>query len=122
MQQFYALVAADGRLDLDPAEAARREVAWWHVHRVHQRESDLSEDDLTAALIGLYSYVYGTDEEAMEPAARLRVLAMRLSDEWVEAGCDLESPLLRDERRALVASYSALRDAVDRAQPSGSEG
>jgi hypothetical protein len=40
---------------------------------------------------------------------------MRLSDEWVASGCELASPVLGDERRTLVASYSALREAVDRA-------
>jgi hypothetical protein len=42
---------------------------------------------------------------------------MRLSDEWVTAGCDLADPLLVRERKALVASYSALRDAVSRVRP-----
>jgi hypothetical protein len=114
MQRFYTLVRDDGHLSFDPAEAARREVAWWHIHRVHQREADLSEDDLVAALVDLYSYVYGTGPQPVREAAVHRVLAMRLSDEWVEAGCDLASPLLVEERRALVASYAALREAVDR--------
>ena len=115
MTRFYALVSADGELHLDPAEAARREVEWWRIHRLHQRESALTEDDLVAALVHLYSYVYGIDPEAVRPAAEHRVVAMRLSDEWVEAGCDLASPLLAEERRALVASYTALRDSIDRA-------
>jgi hypothetical protein len=114
MRRFYALVAADGRLQLDPTEAARREVEWWRVHRVHQREEDLTEVELTDALVDLYSYVYDVDREPVRPAAYLRVVAMRLSDEWVEAGCDLESELLAEERRTLVASYAALRDGIDR--------
>jgi hypothetical protein len=122
MRRFYTLVERSSDLGLDPAEAARREVAWWHVHRVHQREHDLTEDDLVAALVDLYSYVYRADPTAVRPAAMLRVLAMRLSDEWMESGCDRASPLLRDERRALVASYAALREAVDRGAPSTSGG
>jgi hypothetical protein len=112
MRRFYALVSAEGQLQIDPAEAARREVEWWRIHRMHQREDELSEDDLTAALCELYSYVYSTSTDAVRAAADHRVVAMRLSDEWVDAGCNLYSPLLAAERRALVASYTALLDAV----------
>ena len=115
MQRFYRLVRTEGELSLDLVEAARREVQWWHIHRVHQREADLSEEDLVVALVDLYSYVYQADPDTVRLAATLRVLAMRLSDEWGEAGADAASPILRDERRALVASYAALREAVDRA-------
>ena len=48
----------------------------------------------------------------MRPAAAARVEAMDLSDAWVEAGCRADDPLLAQERAALVASYTALRDAV----------
>jgi hypothetical protein len=112
MRRFYALVATDGQLRLDPHEAARREVEWWRVHRLHQREPGLSEDDLARALRELYAYVYDGSPDAVAEAAAHRVVAMRLSDEWVAAGCDPESPLLAAERRALVASYAALRAAV----------
>jgi hypothetical protein len=115
MQRFYTMLARRKRLDLDPVEAARREVEWWRVHRVHQREDGLTEDDLTAAVAHLYSYVYGVPEPAVVEAAGLRVLAMRLSDQWVERGCDLADPLLGQERRTLVASYTSLREAIDRA-------
>ncbi|MEA2315505.1 MAG: hypothetical protein QOI03_2197 [Solirubrobacteraceae bacterium] len=33
---------------------------------------------------------------------------MRYSGKWVTAGCDLESPLIDDERAALVRSYTGL--------------
>jgi len=115
MRRFYELVSSAGQLELDPVEASRLEVEWWRVHRMHQRENELTEDDLTAALVDLYSYVYGIPGESVRPAAQLRVVAMRLSDEWVDAGCDLESPLLAEERRSLVGSYTALRDSIDRA-------
>ena len=114
MRRFYALVVADGQLRLDPAEAARREVDWWRVHRVHQREEGVSEDDLTKSLVELYSYVYSVDGSAVHEAAVQRMLAMRVSDEWVDAGCDLDDSRLVEERQRLVASYTALREAVDR--------
>jgi hypothetical protein len=114
MQRFYALVVRDGGLRLDPVEAARREVEWWRIHRMHQRESELSEDDLTDALVHLYSYVYSTADDGVREAARRRVVAMRYSDEWVEAGCSLTDPLLAQERAELVASYTALLAAVRR--------
>ena len=47
-------------------------------------------------------------------AARERALAMRHSDRWVQEGCDLASPLVREEREALVRSYAALLAAVHR--------
>jgi hypothetical protein len=111
MRRFYTLVT-NGELTLDPAEAARREVEWWRIHRYHQREESLSEDDLVDALCDLYSYVYSCSPEQVREAAWQRVIAMRLSDEWVDAGCDPASELLAAERRALVASYTALLDAV----------
>jgi hypothetical protein len=114
MRRFYALVAADGQLVLNPAEAARREVEWWRIHRVHQRDEGLTESDLARAVAHLYSYVYDVAEESVDAAARLRVDAMRLSDAWVDAGCELSDPRLADERTALVASYTELRDAIDR--------
>lgn len=112
MRRFYALVDKDGGLDIDPVEASRREVDWWRIHRVHQRENDLTDDDLTASVARLYSYVYSVPEADAREAARLRVDAMRLSDEWVAAGCDLDSPLLVEERRQLVSCYVALRAVV----------
>jgi hypothetical protein len=114
MRRFYALVQADGGLSIDPREAAEREVDWWRIHRIHQRESGLTEDDLTDSVAHLYSYVYSVPESAVHDAARLRVEAMRLSDEWVDAGCDLANPVLAEERRTLIESYRALRAAVGR--------
>lgn len=114
MRRFYTLVADSGGLRINPAEAARREVEWWRVHRMHQREDELSEDDLAAALVDLYSYVYGTGPDAVREAAQHRVVAMRHSDEWVRAGCATGDARLADERAELIASYTALRAAVAR--------
>ncbi|TCC65713.1 hypothetical protein E0H73_01915 [Kribbella pittospori] len=114
MRRFYELVAQDGELPLDPARAARLEVEWWRIHRAHQHDDAVTTDQLAAALVDLYSYVYDADPEAIRPAALKRVEAMDLSDRWVRAGCDHDDPLLAAERRALVASYAALRKAVER--------
>ncbi len=114
MRKFYALVANDQQLDIDPVRASELEVEWWRLHREHQHDPDIEESALVQALVDLYSYVYSTDPEPMRPAAAARVEAMDLSDAWVQAGCDLDDPLLAQERRALVASYTALRAAVSR--------
>ena len=50
----------------------------------------------------------------MTVAAEQRTLAMRYSDQWVEEGCNLASPLVEEERAALVRSYAGLLAAVHR--------
>jgi hypothetical protein len=113
MRRFYLLVARDsGDLQIDPQHAAELEVEWWRLHREHQHDSEVSRDALEQSLVDLYSYVYAADPDAVRPAAAARVEAMDLSDSWVAAGCDLDDPLLEQERAALVASYTALRRAV----------
>ena len=112
MRRFYALVAKDLGLDIDPTRAAELEVDWWRLHREHQHDPDLPERLLVTALVDLYAYVYGAPPQSMRDAARHRVEAMDLSDEWVAAGCRTDDPLLAAERRALVASHSALLKAV----------
>jgi len=47
MRRFYALVADDGQMSFDPGKAAKLEVEWWRVHRLHQREGQAVEDNLT---------------------------------------------------------------------------
>jgi hypothetical protein len=110
MRRFYELVP----LPLDPARAAHLEVEWWRVHRAHQHSADVTVAELESALVDLYSYVYDVDRESVGRAAQKRVEAMDYSDRWVRAGCDRDDPLLASERRALVASYAALRSAVER--------
>jgi len=118
MHRFYALVVAGGFGGFEPARAAWLEVEWWRVHREHQHPdrhpAGASESELVDALAALYGYVYGLPAAAVRPAAGLRVDAMAASDRWVAAGCASDDPLLARERRLLVASFSALRDAVDR--------
>jgi len=116
MREFYALVASSSGLDLDPTRAAELEVEWWRVHRAHQHDDDVTTEDLVGALSALYAYVYAVDAHLVRPAAERRVEAMDLSDAWVRRGCSLSDPLLSQERRALVASYAALLDAVDRSR------
>ena len=113
MRRFYELVSrTTGEMVLDPTRAAELEVEWWRLHREHQHDEGAEEPALVQALVDLYSYVYDAEPEAMRPAAQARVDAMGLSDRWVEAGCDLDDPLLAQEREQLVASYTALRQAV----------
>jgi hypothetical protein len=114
MRRFYTLVERRHRLGIDPARAAALEVAWWHLHRAHQHDPEVPRADLVAALVALYAYVYSAPPASMEAAADLRVEAMDLSDRWVAGGCALDDPLVAEERRTLVASHTALRDAVDR--------
>jgi hypothetical protein len=114
MRRFYALVADRGDLPIDPVRASALEVEWWRVHRAHQHHENVTRDQLVAALVDLYAYVYSAEPERVEAAARHRVEAMDLSDRWVEGGCDRSDPVLAAERRALVASHSALLDAVSR--------
>jgi hypothetical protein len=115
MRAFYALVAARHGESFDVAEAARREVEWWRVHRERQRETPGSPvDPLVAALADLYAHVYGIDPAAGRLAAQERALAMGISDRWVREGCDRASPLVAEERAALVRSYAALLAAVHR--------
>ncbi|MFF0345302.1 hypothetical protein [Kribbella sp. NPDC004875] len=113
MRRFYELVLLSGALAFEPVEAARLEVEWWRVHRAHQHSTEVTEPELVSALVDLYAYVFCARRDALEPAAQKRVDAMNLSDRWVEAGCHRDDPLLAAERRALVASYTALRAAVE---------
>jgi len=113
MRRFYTLVARSHGLAIDPIEAGRREVAWWHEHRVLQRErTDADEAGLVTALADLYSYVYGRPVQTMLAPARDRALAMRVSDAWVADGCSPQDPRVNEERRLLVRSYARLLDVV----------
>jgi hypothetical protein len=114
MRRFYSLVSRHLDLSLDPERAARLEVEWWRLHREHQHDPDVSSEALVQSLVDLYAYVYDAPPESVLDAARHRVEAMDHSDAWVANGCDAEDPLLVRERRALVASHTALRRAVGR--------
>ena len=115
MERFYRLVKRRHGEAFNPADAARLEVEWWRVHREHQHYGTADGDGpLIAALASLYSYVYGVSTEAVHLPAEQRALAMRHSDRWVKEGCDVSSPLVAEERAALVRSYAGLLAAVHR--------
>jgi hypothetical protein len=84
------------------------------VHRDVQRREIGDEVALADALAALYAHVYAVPAGDCRLAAQERALAMRHSDRWVQEGCDPESPLVPQEREALVRSYSALLAAVHR--------
>lgn len=113
MTRFYRMAERAGRLSIDPRIAAELEVAWWQTHRAHSH-AQATDEDLLGALVGLYCYVYQADPADVRRAAELRVQAMALSDAWVAGGCRLDDPTLAQERLALVASFTALREARDR--------
>jgi hypothetical protein len=115
MERFYRLGARHHDEPFDPARAAELEVEWWRVHRHHQRNGSGPDGrPLVAALAALYSYVYGVLEHDVRVAAEQRALAMDHSDRWVKDGCDPTSPLIDEERAALVRSYAGLLAAVHR--------
>jgi hypothetical protein len=115
MERFYRLVAGRHDEPFDPHRASELEVEWWRVHREHQREHPGGDErPLVAALAALYAYVYGVPEAEVTGAAEQRALAMRYSDQWVEEGCNPVSPLVAQERAALVRSYAGLLAAVHR--------
>lgn len=116
MARFYALVRDRHHERFDPQVAARLEVEWWRVHREHQHHG--GEDRgraLIDALASLYAYVYGVSVQDVHRAAQQRALAMDISDSWIAKGCDPASPLIAEERAALIRSYAALLSAVHRA-------
>jgi hypothetical protein len=112
MRRFYALLRLSHGEPADPAHAAWLEVEWWRVHRVHQRGDSGDPQPLVDALSRLYAYIFGAEEVALWPAAEHRARAMDISDQWVDEGCQPDSPLLPAERAALVRSYAALLAAV----------
>lgn len=114
MARFYALVARHHGERFDPVRAAELEVEWWRVHRAHQYGDLDGSRPLVEALASLYAFTYGVAEDEVRLAAEQRALAMDVSDAWVRQGCELSSPLLIDERAALVRSYAALLAAVHR--------
>jgi hypothetical protein len=117
MRKFYALVAKTHGETFDVDEAARLEVAWWRAHRDVQRgpagREEAAAERLVTGLQSLYAHTYGVPLADVRVAAEDRAEAMRISDQWVAEGNDLTSPLVEEERAALVRSYTALRSAVE---------
>jgi hypothetical protein len=115
MTRFYRLLRKAEGTRFDPARAAELEVEWWRAHREDQHDGGPgSAESLVLALRDLYAYTYSADPGDVRRAAELRAQAMHVSDRWVEAGCDPDSPLLAEERALLIRSYAALLAAVHR--------
>jgi hypothetical protein len=113
MRRFYALVVRAHGETFDVDEAARLEVEWWRRHRYLQREDpDAGLDGLVDALAALSAHVYAVPVASVREAAVHRAQAMVISDRWVAAGCDPDSPDVAAERAELVDAYRALRSAV----------
>jgi hypothetical protein len=114
MRRFYGLVKLSYGHPADPAQAARLEVDWWRAHRENQYSTEprSAGDEVVESVTRLYGYLYREPPEAVRAAAEHRVRAMDLSDQWVAAGRDPDSPLLPLEHAALVRSYAALLAAV----------
>ena len=93
MRRFYALVAATPASTSTPRGPRTLEVEWWRVHREHQRDGDVTNEELVGALVDLYAYVYSATPTTARRGP-LAVEAMDLSDAWVAAGADLAHPLL----------------------------
>jgi hypothetical protein len=116
MERFYRLLKQHSGEPFDPAEAARLEVEWWHLHRMHQHSNAGSDERaLVDALAALYAYAFRVPDTAVRIAAEQRAQAMRYCDQWVRAGCDLQSSLIAQKRAALARSYASLVVAVQRA-------
>ena len=115
MERFYRLVKRRHGESFDPAVAAALEVKWWREHRERQHaDPQGDEGPLVDALADLYAYVYGVRKGDVRVAAQQRALAMRHSDQWVREGCNRASPLIDEERAALVRSYASLLAAAHR--------
>jgi hypothetical protein len=114
MQRFYALVKLSCGEPASPAQAAALELDWWRVHRQvpYATAPRGADDELVESVTQLYCYLYGEPEAAVRPAAEHRARAMDLSDQWVEEGCQPDSPLLAQQHAALVRAYAALLAAV----------
>lgn len=112
MARFYELVRDDGDLDFEPVKAAVLELEWWRRHRLRQQNELLDVERVVESLAALYSYVYGIDADLAQPAARRRVAAMELCDEWALGGAAPDDPRVGEQRREVIASYSMLSEAV----------
>ena len=116
MERFYGVLKQHSDEPFDPAEAARLDVELWRVHRVQQHSNAASDGRaLVDALTALYAYAFGVPETVVRIAAEQRALAMGYCDQWVRAGCDLESSLIAQKRAALARSYASLAAAVQQA-------
>ncbi len=92
------------------------DVGRWRAHRAREYETVAGggPSPLVAALVALYAHIHDVAPGDVRLAAEQRAMAMRISDGWVGDGCRADSPLIAQERAALVRSYAALLAAVHR--------
>jgi hypothetical protein len=110
MRRFYAMVkqAHAGKYDVE--KAAALEVKWWIVHR--ELFGKTENESLIEALQNLYVEIFQIDCSRVRRAAERRAEAMIYSDQWVNEGRQNDSPLIGQIEIALIASYAALKEAV----------
>ncbi|MCC7164509.1 MAG: hypothetical protein IT331_18595 [Anaerolineae bacterium] len=110
MRRFYQYVKNVHKLDYDVADAARREVKWWIVHReLFDRED---KQPLVEALYDL-NLLYGAEPVGAHKAAEHRARAMVYSDEWIKQGKLTDSPLIAQEQAELEKCYTTLKRAIN---------
>jgi hypothetical protein len=115
MERYYRMVARKHGERFDPAEAARLEIEWWRAHRELREGREEGEDErLVEAFAALYSLVYGVPPDSVQTAAKQRAQATFHSDRWIAQGLPEDSPLISEERAALIRSYESLLEAVRR--------
>ncbi len=112
MRDFYAYVKEPTGGRYDPARAAAKEIRWWVVHREAGHRTDESTE-LEDAFTELYVELYQRPADQMRPAARARARAVEISDRWLDEGQPQNSPLLVEIRTELIASYTALHQALN---------
>ncbi len=110
MRKFYQFIKDTHHLDFDVADAARREVKWWIVHRKLFDSED--KQPLVEALYEL-NILYGAEPVGAHKAAEYRTQAMVYSDNWIKEGKLSASPLIPLEEAELVKCYTALKRAIN---------
>jgi len=110
MERFFGMTKTHYQLKFDEAEAARREVNWWVVHRRLFAQEENRE--LVYALAEAAAYIFDVPKEVVMEASAERARGILYSDQWVRVGLDLASPLLKKEEQALCSGYQLLRNAV----------
>lgn len=111
MRRFYQYVKNVHQLEYDVADAARREVKWWVVHRALFDSPD--KQPLVDALYDL-NILYGAERQGARQAAEHRTQAMVYSDDWIKQGKLGDSPLIVKEQAELEECYTILKRAINR--------
>ena len=110
MRRVYQYIKDKHHLDYDVADAAKREVKWWIVHRELFNSED--KQPLVEALYDL-NILYGAEPQGAREAAEYRTQAMVYSDEWIKQGKLSDSPLIAQEQAELEKCYTTLKRAIN---------